>query len=118
MQGEPSDRDAGLPPSLPAQQPGITPQRLPVRGGALGEWQLLVRLSCFIISWLSMPPISPKSNLGWKAETAPAGGCWPAILLKEGLNVVSQCPPLQKRATLPSGIGSPGISTPTPTGPG
>ena len=40
--------------SLPAQWG--QEQRLPVRGGIEGRCQVLVMLSCFIISWPSMPP--------------------------------------------------------------
>lgn len=72
--GELSDWDAGLLPSLPAQ--GGWDQTPPVKGRE-GRCQALVPLSCFVISWPSMSPIALKSQLGWKAEVAPGGGCGP-----------------------------------------
>lgn len=108
---EPSDREAGLLPSLPAQ--GGWDQTLSVKGRK-GRCQALVPLSCFVISWLSMSPISLKSQLGWKAEAAPGGGCGPASLFKRGLNVASRCLPHQKMAALRSGVGNPGLSIPFP----
>lgn len=62
--------------------------------------------------------ISPKSHLGWKAETTPGGGCEPVALLREASECCISVFTLSKRAALPSQVGNPDISTPTPTGVG
>lgn len=85
-----------------------------VKGGE-ERCQVLIPLSCFVISWTSMSPISPKSHLGWKAEVTPGGGCEPVALLREASECCISVFALPKRAALLSQVGNSDISTPTPT---
>lgn len=64
-----------------------------------------------------MSPIFLKSYLGWLSEGTPAGAVDQMPFLKGGLSTASPCLPHRERAGLSCGVGGPGISTPTPSGP-
>lgn len=99
-------RLGGRPASISAGQRGL---------GA--DVQALAPLSCLVMSWPSESPIFLQSNWAGMQRRPLEGAVNHMPSLKGRLGIASQCLPHQERTALPSGVGSPGISTLTPSGP-